>query len=366
LTAISEEWRESHVVPHTMITLAGHCAVARARRPDRDGWKRQMDWDELICIHEAWHTVVAVAVGHHQNGAAVEKTKNGCRGIAEHSPAILLDGEPDHPSFENFDKLLPDFRKATAYAQLAVGTVGWLKYLRGLWLRTDCILERHWLATKMLASELRERGVVRRDRAQDILDRWMPVRGGSMLEALGYQQPVQPVRHIHCGNSAVNVGGGLHAGAAYSPTSGAGRVPTLKSPTRNFSASGGFGEWPSFAQLCRASRVGGTVARRVVGSGPGVPGGAVRAKPYAVGRRTGRTQAFFSHGNFASKSSEDWCTDSRSGSGLAAAGVGGCASLRMRRLWAARRPARHAPRNSTATELDIALRSSGGYNRAYV
>jgi hypothetical protein len=62
--------------------------------------------------------------------------------------------------------------------------------LRTLWLRTDSILERHWLATKMLASELRDRGVVRRDRAQDILDRWMPVRGGSMLEALGYQQPV--------------------------------------------------------------------------------------------------------------------------------------------------------------------------------
>jgi hypothetical protein len=190
LTAISEEWRESYVVPHIMITLAGHCAVARARRPDRDGWKRQMDWDELICIHEAAHTVVAVAVGHHQNGAAIEKTEKGCRGIAEHSPDMLTEGTPDHPTFEDFDKLLPDFRKATAFAQLAVGTVGWLKYLRMLWLRTDSILERHWLATKMLASELSEKGVVRRDRAQDLLDRWMPVRGGSMLEALGYQQPV--------------------------------------------------------------------------------------------------------------------------------------------------------------------------------
>ena len=54
-------------------------------------------------------------------------------------------------------------------------------------IEASSILEHHWLATKMLASELRERGVVRRDRAQDILDRWMPVRGGSMLEALGYQ-----------------------------------------------------------------------------------------------------------------------------------------------------------------------------------
>jgi len=134
--------------------------------------------------------VVAVAVGHHQNGAAIEKTEKGCRGIAEHSPDMLTEGTPDHPTFEDFDKLLPDFRKATAFAQLAVGTVGWLKYLRMLWLRTDSILERHWLATKMLASELSEKGVVRRDRAQDLLDRWMPVRGGSMLEALGYQQPV--------------------------------------------------------------------------------------------------------------------------------------------------------------------------------
>ena len=184
MTEISEEWRESYAVPHIMITLAGHCAVALARRPDRDGWKRQMDWNELVCVHEAAHTVVAVAVGHHQNGAAVEKTKNGCRGIAEHSPATLPDGVPDHPSFEDFDKLLPDLRKATAYAQLAVGTVGWLRYLRTLWIRTDGILAQHWLAVKMLASELRSTGTVRRDRAQELLDRWMPLRGDSLFQVL--------------------------------------------------------------------------------------------------------------------------------------------------------------------------------------
>jgi len=184
VTAISEEWRESYVVPNIMITLAGHCAVARARRPDRHGWRRQMDWHELICIHEAGHTVVAVAVGHHQNGAAVEKTENGGRGIAEHSPAMLPEDSPDYPTFEEFDKLLPDLRKATAYAQLAVGTVGWLRYLRGLWLRTDSILERHWLATKLLASELRATGTVRRDRAQELLDRWMPVSGESLFQVL--------------------------------------------------------------------------------------------------------------------------------------------------------------------------------------
>ena len=62
----------------------------------------------------------------------MEKTEHSYRGIAEHSPATLPDGSPDHPSFENFDKLLPDLKKATAYAQLAVGPTGWLKYLRTL------------------------------------------------------------------------------------------------------------------------------------------------------------------------------------------------------------------------------------------
>ena len=188
MTAISEEWREKHVVPHIMITLAGLCAEARARRPDRHGFRRQMEWHALIAIHEAAHTVVAVAVGHHQNGAAVEKTEHSYRGIAEHSPVTLPDGSPDHPTFEHFDKLLPDLRKATAFAQLAIGPVGWLRYLRTQWLRTDAILERHWLAVKMLASELRATGTVRRNRAQDLLDRWMPLRGTSILEALGYPQ----------------------------------------------------------------------------------------------------------------------------------------------------------------------------------
>ncbi len=167
-----------------MITLAGNCAVARARRPDSHGWKRQMDWHELIAIHEAAHTVVAVAVGHLQNGAAIEKTDHSYRGIAEHSPATLPDSSPDCPNFEDFDKLLPDLRKATAYAQLAVGPVGWLKYLRTLWIRTEEVLERHWLAVKMLAMELRATGTVHRARAQELLDRWMPVPGESLFQAL--------------------------------------------------------------------------------------------------------------------------------------------------------------------------------------
>jgi hypothetical protein len=136
-----------------------------------------LDWEELVCLHEAAHTVIAAAVGHRQNGAAIEKTANGCRGIAQHFPATLPEGARDHPTFEDFAKQLPDFRKATAYAQLAVGTVGWLRYLRTLWIRTDSTLAQHWLAVKMLSSELRSTGTVRRDRAQELLDRWMPVKG---------------------------------------------------------------------------------------------------------------------------------------------------------------------------------------------
>ena len=141
-----------------------------------------MDWHELIAIHEAAHTVVAVAVGHQQNGAAIEKTEHSYRGIAEHSPATLPDGSPDHPTFEDFDKLLPDLKKATAYAQLAVGPVGWLKYLRSLWLRTDAILERHWLARLLALSAAPPAPSAAP--AQELLDRWMPVRGESLFQVL--------------------------------------------------------------------------------------------------------------------------------------------------------------------------------------
>lgn len=184
MTATSEDWRESCAAPLIMITLAGHCAVARARRPDRDGWRRQLDAEGLVSIHEAGHAIAAVALGQHQNGAAIEKTENGCRGIAEHAGTILPEGARDHPTFERFDELLPDIRKATAYAKLAVGSPGWLAYLRTLWLRTDDVLGQHWLAVKMLALELQQTGTVRRDRAQEILDRWMPVRGESLFQVL--------------------------------------------------------------------------------------------------------------------------------------------------------------------------------------
>jgi hypothetical protein len=59
-----------------------------------------------------------------------------------------------------------------------------LRYLRTLWIRADGVLERHWLAVKMVAQELSATGTVRRARAQELLDCWMPVQAGSLFEAL--------------------------------------------------------------------------------------------------------------------------------------------------------------------------------------
>jgi len=190
VTETSEDWREKWVVPTIMISLAGRAAEARARRPDRDGFRRLMDATERVAIHEAAHLVVAVAVGQCQNGAAIERFENGCRGVAQHCEATPPEGVADHPTFERFDDLERDFQKATAIAKLAVGR-GWLRYLRELWLRTDGILAQHWLAVKMLAMELHRTETVRRDRAQELLDRWMPIRGESLYEVLANGQNLQ-------------------------------------------------------------------------------------------------------------------------------------------------------------------------------
>jgi len=45
----------------------------------------------------------------------------------------------------------------------------------------------------MLAMELHRTEVVHRDRAQELLDRWMPVRGESLYEVLAKGQNVQGV-----------------------------------------------------------------------------------------------------------------------------------------------------------------------------
>jgi hypothetical protein len=182
--AESEDWREARVAPRIMILLAGRCAEALARRPNRDGWRRRMDERERVANHEAGHLLLAAAT-RHQNGAAIEMVEGGCRGIAQH-----YEGAPpdlDHPTFERFDELQRDFVKARDYAKLAVGTRGWLKYLRTLWIRTDAILAEHWICVRMLSLELQHTGVVRRARAQQIIEKFWSVRGDSLVDALTRQ-----------------------------------------------------------------------------------------------------------------------------------------------------------------------------------
>lgn len=184
-----EDWREAWVAPEIMILLAGRCAEARARRPDCDGWRRRIDLWERIANHEVGHLLLAAALRRHQNGAVIEMVGDRCRGVAQYLECPPPDGVPDCPTFERFNELQPDFRKATDYAKLAVGLHGWLKYLRELWLRTDAILAEHWLCLRMLSLELQRKGVVRRDRAQEIIDRWYGVPGNSLVEALTRTPP---------------------------------------------------------------------------------------------------------------------------------------------------------------------------------
>ena len=181
----AKDWRAA-CDTRIMICLAGRAAEARARRPDHNGWCRRMDERERVSWHEAGH-ITAAAVSTFQNGAAIEMVGHRYRGIAAHSDVALPEG-PDHPSFDNFDLLPRDFVKATAYAQLVVGQRGWLAYLRGLWHRTDALLGENWLCVKMLSLELQRTGCVRRDRAQQIIDRWCGVPEASLVEALKREQ----------------------------------------------------------------------------------------------------------------------------------------------------------------------------------
>jgi hypothetical protein len=143
---------------------------------------------ERVADHEAGHLLLAAAT-RYPNGAAIEAVGNRYRGVAQDLDAIPAHGEPDRPTFEGFDKLQRDFVMATAFAKLTLGMRGWLPYLRTLWLRTDAILAEHWICLKMLSSELQRTGCVRRDRAQQIIDRWYGVLGNSLVEVLTRTPP---------------------------------------------------------------------------------------------------------------------------------------------------------------------------------
>jgi hypothetical protein len=55
------------------------------------------------------------------------------------------------------------------------------------WYRRLCRGD-HWLAVTMLALEAHAREIVRRERVQELLDRWMPVEAPSLSAFLGRPQ----------------------------------------------------------------------------------------------------------------------------------------------------------------------------------
>ena len=97
-------------------------------------------------------------------------------------------------------------------------------------------------------------------------------------------------------------------------------------------------------------------------AGPGAPGCAVWASLYAVGRRTGRTQAFRRWGQSSFSSMLASCAVSRSGAGVIVAGTDGSASRRNRRF----RPLRTPPRRPMAPHWSMVLLWNGLPNSRFM
>lgn len=197
ITAPADPGLRARLEVDLMIILAGRCGEIRARRPGQDGWRRRCENAlDRIAVHEASHLVVGAALQRPTNGIAVSisETPAGTlfRGITSFTPDH---DEPGHPTFDQFEKMLPDFEIARQLSKLILllaspSPAGWLAYLRTLWWRADAILDRHWLAVRMLAQEVREKKIVPRARAQELLERWMPVKEHSLMaffEAQGGQ-----------------------------------------------------------------------------------------------------------------------------------------------------------------------------------
>ena len=190
MTAPADPGLRARLEVDLMIILAGRCGEIRARRPDGSGWSRRGSYLDRIATHEASHLVVGAALQRPTNGIAVSisETPAGTlfRGITSFTPDH--DG-PDHPTFDNFEKMLSDYDIARQLSKLILllaspSPAGWLTYLRTQWWRADDILDRHWLAVRMLAQEVREKKIVPRARAQELLERWMPVKEHSLMDFL--------------------------------------------------------------------------------------------------------------------------------------------------------------------------------------
>jgi hypothetical protein len=187
MTAPADPGLRARLEVDLMIILAGRCGEIRARRGS---------YLDRVAFHEASHLCVGAALGRATNGIAIDVSDTPLgtrfRGIASFTPK---QGEPDHPTFDGFEKMLSDYDIARQLSKLILllaspSPAGWLAYLRTQWWRADAILDRHWLAVRMLAQEVREKKIVPRARAQEILDRWMPVKEHSLVaffEAQGGQ-----------------------------------------------------------------------------------------------------------------------------------------------------------------------------------
>jgi hypothetical protein len=187
ITAPADPGLKARLEVDLTIILAGRCGEIRARR------RSHLD---RVSFHEASHLVVGAALQRPTNGIAIDVSDTPLgtrfRGITSFTPDH--DG-PGHPTFDQFEKILPDFEIAKQLAKLILllaspSPAGWLAYLRTQWWRADAILERHWLAVKLLAEEVKDKKIVPRARAQEILDRWMPVKEHSLVaffEAQGRQ-----------------------------------------------------------------------------------------------------------------------------------------------------------------------------------
>ena len=169
-----------------VVVLGGRAAEARARRAGQDGWCRHGSTLERVSIHEAGHLVTAAALGRVVSGAAIDVSDGGTsiRGLATFTRE--RDGEPDRPpTMDGFERVMPDYETARNVAKIVVllgklDPAGWLKLLRASWWRADALLDKHWLAVKMLALEIHEKRAVGRERTRELLARWMPVRQHSL------------------------------------------------------------------------------------------------------------------------------------------------------------------------------------------